>query len=63
MDMNVKNEKTKEQEEILALARNTEYYCDLLIKQCDNWLPEKEGLKHLGESNNNKRTRKKWFFL
>ena len=28
------------QKDIIALAKKTRYYCDLLVNQCDNWLPE-----------------------
>jgi len=38
-------EKTTKKE-IIALAEHTKYYTDLLIKQCDNWLPEDKGLKN-----------------
>ena len=30
----------KEKKEIIALAENAKQYCDLLIEQCDSWLPE-----------------------
>ena len=33
--------------EIIALAEHTKYYTNLLIKQCDNWLPEDEGAKNM----------------
>jgi signal transduction histidine kinase len=62
MDTNAKNVRTKEQDEILALARNTEHYCDLLIEKCDNWLPEEEGLKNLRESNKKKKLRNNRLF-
>jgi len=38
-------EKTTKKE-IIALAEHTMYYTDLLIKQCDSWLPEDEGKKN-----------------
>ena len=50
MVMDEKKEKTKEQNEILALAENTKYYNDLLIEQCDSWLTEEEGLKNLKDN-------------
>ena len=42
------DEKKEEREEILALAENTKYYCDLLIKQCDSRLSEEEAANNLG---------------
>ena len=45
--------KKEEQKEILALAEHTKYYCDLLIKQCDSWLSEEEGLKNIEERKKN----------
>ena len=60
--MNAKIVKTKDQEEILALAENTKSYCDLLITQCDSWLSEEEGLKNLkGSEKSNRKSRKKLF--
>ena len=28
------------QQELMALAQQTKHYCNLLIRQCNNWLPE-----------------------
>jgi hypothetical protein len=35
------------QKEIISLAQQTLYQAQLLIKQCDRWLPEEEGRKNL----------------
>jgi len=43
-DINEDNRKN-----ILALAERTKHYCDLLIKQCDSWLPEEEELQNLAK--------------
>jgi Flp pilus assembly protein TadB len=65
--MDTKKTKTKEQKDIIALAENTKYYNELLIDQCDSWLPEAEGMKNLQESKKNKqpgkKSRKKWLFF
>ena len=34
------NPEEAKKEEIIALAKETERYCDLLIAQSDSWLPE-----------------------
>jgi len=34
-------------EEIIAHAKKWNHYNDLLIEQCDNWLPENEGLQNV----------------
>jgi len=34
----------KQKKEIMALAEKTKHYCNLLIAQSENWLPE-EGAK------------------
>jgi hypothetical protein len=34
-------------DEIRATARHALYYTNLLIKQCDSWLSEEEGLKNV----------------
>jgi len=47
--MDTKNVSEEERKEILALAENTKHYCDLLIKQCDSWLSEEDGLKNVEE--------------
>ena len=46
--MNVNKTTNKE---VIALAEHAKYYTDLLIKQCDNWLPEGERLKHVEKFN------------
>ena len=61
--MNVRNESTKEQIKIRALAENTKYYNELLIEQCDSWLSEEDGLKNLEESKKRRKFKKKWGFL
>jgi hypothetical protein len=33
------------EEDIIALAKRTQYYCDLLIEQSDHWLSAEEGNK------------------
>ena len=48
-----------EQKEILALAENTKYYNELLIEQCDSWLPEEDGLKNLTESKKKEKSKHK----
>ena len=64
--MDAKKESTKEQKGIIALAENIKYYNELLIEQCDSWLPEEEGLKNLEESKKKEKSilksKKKWFF-
>jgi len=30
------------EQEILDLAKRTQFHCDLLVEQCDNWLPPPE---------------------
>ena len=35
----------EEQKDILSLAKKAKYNCDLLIRQCDSWLPEKADMK------------------
>jgi len=35
------------QKEIISLAQQTLYQTQLLIRQCDRWLPEEEGRKNL----------------
>ena len=37
----------KQKKEIMALAEKTKHYCNLLIAQSENWLPE-EGAKNKG---------------
>jgi hypothetical protein len=65
--METKKTKLVEQKEIIALAENTKYYNELLIDQCERWLPEAEGLKNLQESRKHRqarnKSRKKWFFF
>lgn len=39
--------KKVDKREIIALAKKTKHYCDLLIKQSDNWLSEEEGIKNI----------------
>jgi hypothetical protein len=39
-------EKTSK-DDILALAEKAKHNCNLLINQCENWLPEEEGLKNI----------------
>jgi hypothetical protein len=39
-------EKTNK-DNIIALAQQAKHHCNLLITQCDSWLPEEEGLKNL----------------
>ena len=39
--------KRLEKDEIIALAKKTKYYCDLLIAQSNNWLSEEEGIKNV----------------
>jgi len=34
-------------DDILATAEHALYYTNLLIKQCDSWLPEEEGRKNM----------------
>jgi len=34
-------------EDIIDLAKQTLYYTDLLIVQCNRWLPEEEGIKYV----------------
>ena len=43
--MDTKIVEIAEREDILALAKKAKYNCDLLIKQCDSWLPEKSEMK------------------
>jgi len=44
--MDAKMVQVAEQEKIIALAKQTKHYCDLLIEQCDSWLSEEEGRKN-----------------
>jgi len=37
----------KAKEKMIALAEHTLHYTELLIKQCDSWLPEEEGRKNM----------------
>jgi hypothetical protein len=37
--MKEKNKKMKENTEMLGYARRMQKHCDLLIGQCNNWLP------------------------
>ena len=48
--------------EIRQLAKITKHKCDLLITQCDSWLPEEEGRKNVAQHfrNREKEKRKKW---
>ncbi|MDL2281670.1 hypothetical protein LJC44_00950 [Parabacteroides sp. OttesenSCG-928-G06] len=39
--------KKPHKEDILSLAKKTKHYCDLLIGQSDNWLPEKKERKNI----------------
>ncbi|MCL2074789.1 MAG: hypothetical protein FWH18_12785 [Marinilabiliaceae bacterium] len=48
--MDNQTENIIEQEKITALAKNTKHYIDLLVEQCDGWLPEKEGLKNMRDN-------------
>ena len=43
------NTKKISKKDIIALAQQTKHHCNLLITQCDNWLPEEEGMKNLRE--------------
>ena len=65
MDTDDKNR--VERKKILSLAERTKDYCDLLVKQCDSWLSEEEGLKNLRESKkkekSDKKSHRKSFFL
>ncbi|MDR1880170.1 MAG: hypothetical protein LBQ78_04490 [Tannerellaceae bacterium] len=36
-------------EEIISLAKQTQYYCDLLIEQSDQWLSPEEGNRIMAE--------------
>ena len=36
-------------DEFLALAEHAHHYTNLLIKQCDSWLPGEEGMKNVEE--------------
>jgi len=38
---------TGRKKEIIALAEHAMHYTDLLIKQCNSWLPENEGVKNM----------------
>ena len=48
----------KEEEKIISLAKNTKYYCNLLIEQSESWLSIEEGYsnreKCLAKSTKNK---------
>ena len=39
--------KNVEKDKIIDLAKKAKHYCDLLIKQSDNWLSEEEGIKNV----------------
>ena len=32
-----------DKKDIIAMAEKTRHYCDLLVNQCDSWLPEETG--------------------
>ena len=46
--------KTKTKAEILAMAERTLHNTELLIKQCDSWLSEEEGLKNIEKKRSKK---------
>ena len=51
-----------EKDEIIALAKKTKHYCDLLIEQSNNWLSEEEGIKNIEKrisQSENKKKRKR----
>ena len=50
------------QEDLIYLAKRTHRYCELLIEQCDSWLPEEEGQKNL-EKRYSKLKKRKWLRL
>ena len=50
--MNPKIKTFTKRDEIIALAEKTKHYCDLLIEQSNNWLPE--GKKKNGETKKSK---------
>ena len=39
-----------DKDEIIALAKQAHYFTDLLIKQCDSWLPEEEGIRNVEQT-------------
>ena len=45
--------------EIIFLAKKNQYYCDLLISQSNNWLPEDVGIKNTEKRILQRETRKK----
>jgi len=54
----------KEEDKIISWAKNTKYYCTLLIEQSESWLSVEEGYsnieKCLAKSTKNKRIK---FFM
>ena len=40
---------TVSQEEIISLAKQTQYYCDLIVEQSDQWLSPEEGNRSMEE--------------
>ena len=60
--MDIDDRNIVEQKKILSLAERTKDYCDLLVKQCDSWLSEEEGLKNLRENKKRKKSQKNCFF-
>jgi hypothetical protein len=45
----MKNTKKTNKEEIISLAKMTKHYCDLLIKQSDNWKEDDEMMRRLDD--------------
>ncbi|GHV48976.1 hypothetical protein FACS1894181_06340 [Bacteroidia bacterium] len=39
----------EKEEDIIALAKRTQHYCNLLIEQSDEWLSAEEGNKVMAE--------------
>jgi len=57
--MDTDEKSTLERKKMLSLAERTRDYCDLLVKQCDSWLSEEEGLKNLRERKRKEKSNKK----
>ena len=54
----------KEEDKIISWAKNTKYYCNLLIEQSESWLSEEEGYSNM-EKCLAKSTKNRWikFFM
>jgi hypothetical protein len=44
------------QDKILVSTKRLHHYVDLLISQCDSWLPEEEGRKNVEKRMRRRRT-------